>query len=149
MLYNMMIFAPSRGKLGKTVLLLAAIFFLWTATFGLLYHTGQMNLDGTMSGCLFDGQTEACTMNFSEHVSLWQSILRSLPASFSLFSIFAAICFVAAILWHRTLFEFSEYAAFRRRLYIKQHPHVRLFDTLREIFSQGILNSKIYATVTM
>src|SRR3989344_5765348 len=131
----------------ETVLTLTAIFFLWTVTFGLFHHVGEMKPDGTMSGCLFSEQMEVCTMNFSEHIALWQSMVRSLPQFAQLLDLLLVVSIALVALRQGSLFVLSRRITSRLRLYIKAHPHIRLFNFFREMFSRGILNSKIYSLV--
>lgn len=139
-------------KIVKILFALTAISFLWFGTFGLLHHMSEMKPDmAGGSGCLFNGQTEVCTMNFSEHMALWQGMFTSLPQEVGVLSLLAlALLLVAVIaIWQKPLTEFSELVASRWRLYIKQNPHIRLFNSIIEQFSQGILNPKIFASATI
>ncbi len=136
-------------KFVKILFAITAISFLWLGTFGLLHHMSEMRPDNAVgSGCLFNGQTEVCTMNFSEHIALWEGMIRTLPQEIGALSLLAlALLFVAVIVfWQNNLFEFSERIASRWRLYIKQNPQIRLFNSIIEQFSQGILNPKIFAS---
>lgn len=139
-------------NLGKIVLILTMISFAWFGTFGLFYHVMEMGSDQMMDdGCLFNGQVEMCTMNFSEHLALWRETITSLPQSVGLWStlILAIISAVMVVLWRYSLFDFFKRAVSRWKLYLRKYPHLLLFNYLREIFSRGILNSKIYETVTL
>jgi len=139
-------FTLANKKFGKIALILTAISFLWLSTFGLFNHMSEMKPDTTMGGCLFDGQTEVCAMNFSEHIALWQRMLTSLPQNTGLIDLLIlSITFIATIaFWRNPLFEFFERVVSRLRLYIKQHSQIYLFYYLLEAFSKGILNPKIY-----
>ena len=135
----------STKKLGKIALILTAVVFLWAGTFGLLYHIGEMQAGGAMSGCLFNGQMEICAMNLSEHIALWQRMFTALPQNTNLLNIFIlASTLVAVVFWRKSLFEFFESIASRWRFYIKQHLQVNLLNPLRVAFARGILNPKIY-----
>lgn len=142
-------FISLNKKFIKITFALIAVSFVWFGTFGLLYHMDEMKQDGQMEGCLFDGQSEICTMNFSEHLSSWQSVFTSLPPNTVLLSLLALAMFSVLItaFWRDSLFEFFDRIASRSKLYIKQHPQINFFDSLREAFSQGILNPKIYSLI--
>lgn len=142
-------FISSNNKFIKITFALIAFSFLWFGTFGLMYHMDEMKRDSQMGGCLFDGQSEICTMNFSEHISSWQSAFTTLPPSNILLNLLALAIFsvFVAVFWRNPLFEFFDRIASRFKLYIKQHPQINFFDSLREAFSQGILNPKIYSGV--
>ena len=141
-------------KFGKFLLALTMVALLWISVFGLVHSMNdmKMNSDGTMSGCLYSGQAAICTMNFAEHITLLQSMLTSLPQKTGLMDllILAVVLIVTAVIFGpRLLFDHSRLLFSRQRLYIKQNPHIPLFDSLRETFSQGILNPKIYKTTTL
>ena len=144
-------FVSSDKKFRKILFILTAISFLWIGTFGLL-SMGQMKTNGTISGCLFSsGQMELCSMSFSDHITLWQSLFTGVPKNTGLLFILTLVIvllFSVVILWQNPFFEFSKRITFRFRIYIKQHYRTR-FNFLKEVFSQGILNSKIYSSVTL
>ena len=86
-------------------------------------------------------------MNFSEHIAFWQEMLTILPQNAELLGllILIALMVVAISFWRNHLSLFFKLVASRWKLYLKQHPQIRLFNKLLEAFSRGILNSKIYA----
>jgi hypothetical protein len=65
-----------------------------------------------------------------------------------LITLFVLIFAVGALLFfnfrRRLLLLLSIRLSDRWRFYLKQNPHLPLFNHLREEFSQGILNPKIY-----
>ncbi|MFA6295492.1 MAG: hypothetical protein WC666_03655 [Candidatus Paceibacterota bacterium] len=139
-------------KFVKILFAITAISFLWLGTFGLMHHMSEMKPDMTGgSGCLFNGQTEVCTMNFSEHIALWEGMMTTLPQEIGALSLLALALLLVVVVafWRNPLFEFSEHIASRWRLYIKQNPQIRLFNSIIEQFSQGILNPKIFASATI
>ena len=129
------------------LIILIAVSFLWLGTFGLFNHMSEMKHGGPMSGCLFNGHLEACIMNVSEHIAIWQSMMTALPqkAGFTDILVLIALSVAIIISYKNRLFDISEFTGSRWRLYIKQHNEISFFDSLLEIFSQGILNPKIYA----
>lgn len=144
-------FALVNNRFAKIAILLSAVSFLWIGAFGLLRHGLGMKSGGETNGCLFDGQMEVCNMNVSDHITTWQTMLTGLPQNDEVMeALFLAAMFVVTILFTQiTLSKFSERITTRYYLYIKQHPQIHLFDSLKEAFSRGILNSKIYAEVTI
>ena len=115
-------------KFVKILFMLAAVPFLWFGTFGLLHHMSEMK-PATMtsnSGCLFNGQTEVCNMNVTEHITLWESMFTSLPQNFELLGmlILAVILFLIITLWQDLFYELSRRVSSRFKLYIKQHPQI-------------------------
>ncbi|OGN10768.1 MAG: hypothetical protein A3J46_01965 [Candidatus Yanofskybacteria bacterium RIFCSPHIGHO2_02_FULL_41_11] len=136
-------------KFVKILFAITAISFLWFGTFDSMHHMSEMKPDmAGGSGCLFNGQTEVCTMNFFEHMALWQGMFTSLPQNTALLDLLILALVLVAVIafWHNPLMEFSERVASRWRLYIKQNPQIRLFNSLIEEFFQGILNPKIFAS---
>jgi len=144
-------FIFANKNLAKIVLILTTISFVWLGTFGLLNHMTGMKSDNQMNmgSCLFNGQEEICNMDFSEHISVWQSMVTSLPQNFGLLDILLlAIVLVVIIPFiHDPLSRLSEKIRFRYKLYIRQHPQISLFNFIQEIFSQGILNPKLFVRV--
>ena len=139
-------------KFLKIAFMISIISFLWIGSLGLLYHMSPMNLDATQNGCLFGGASEPCAMTFSEHITLWQGIITILPQD--TFGIIGALLVMVALaitftFYRDYLFEFTQRIYSRYRLYIKQHPQINLFNYLKDIFSSGILNRKIYKIATI
>lgn len=134
------------SKLATTLYVITAITFLWFALFGLIYHMGGVMATDAAEGCLFGGETRVCTMTFSKHISLWRGVITSLPERIGLFAIFALLVPLIsfASFAKGSLGEFFRRIALRWRLYRKQNPHIKLFDFLREAFSRGILNPKVF-----
>lgn len=143
-------FIFANKNLVKIVLILATISFMWLGTFGLLNHMTGMKSDNQMNmeGCLFNGQEEICNMDFSEHLSVWRSMVTSLPQNFGLLNILLlVIVFVVIIPFlHDPLSKLSKKIRSRYKLYIRQHPQINLFNFIKEIFSQGILNPKLFVS---
>ena len=139
-----------RCAVTKSILILGISAFLAVGVFG-MSHASDMKMkgDGTMSGCLFDGRAEICPMAFAEHLSRWQSMFTAIPTKADfLITLFALISAVGVLLLfslrRRWLLLLFSRLSDRWRFYLKQNPHISLFDPLREAFSQGILNPKIY-----
>ena len=141
-------FILANKKFVNTVLILITITFLWFGTFGLLFHVNEMKVDSQMSNCLFNGQEEVCNMNVSEHLSVWQSMITSLPQTTGLLGLLLlSVVLVAVFISLRDILsKLSEKIRFLYTLYIKQHPQISLYNFLREIFSQGILNPKLFVS---
>jgi len=146
-------FILKNNKIWKIVLTLTAIFFLWVSTFGLLYHMDEMKSEIEKNACLFSfSSNEGCAMNFSEHIILWQGMITSLPQNtVELIDVLILIILLAItiLFWHNSLSLLFRRIASRFRLYIREHPQINLFNYLGEMFSRGILNTKIYETVTI
>ncbi|MFA5987597.1 MAG: hypothetical protein WC797_03030 [Candidatus Paceibacterota bacterium] len=147
----MLLWLFNKRGFGKIVVILTTISFLWLVSFGLFHHMAQMRPDHTMGGCLLNGQVELCTMNFSEHIALWQSLLISLPEEGGLLSVILLIVILVVAIAARWYFDseiFEDYTS-RRSIFKRQYFRTNLYDPLNEAFSQGILNPKIYELVTI
>src|SRR3989338_10557198 len=128
--------------------------FLAVGVFGMSHSSDmKMNDNGTMSGCLFDGRAEICPMTIAEHLSRWQGMFTAIPQKAGLLMLlFALISAVGALVFSilkRNQLLLLKYFSDRWRLYLKQNPHLSLFDHLREAFSRGILNPKIYESAIL
>ncbi|KKP91452.1 MAG: hypothetical protein US04_C0001G0488 [Candidatus Nomurabacteria bacterium GW2011_GWD2_36_14] len=133
------------------MLVISMVIFLWISTFGLLYHMNAMRFEATKNSCLFSSSNE-CGMTFTEHITLWQGITMSLPQD--IFGIVNTILLLITLaltftFYRNSILEFSRRVSSRFRLYIKQHPQINLFNYLKEVFSSGILNTKIYKVATI
>ena len=140
------------GNLSRTVFALTAVAFVWVALFGLVQSMNEMQMkkSGGMSGCLFNGGYELCPMNISEHVAHWQAMFAALrakafPASAARIMVIVALG-VVAIFSSRLFLKQNARLFLRGRLYFQRNQQTHIFDILREAFSSGILNPKIYAS---
>lgn len=123
--------------------------FLLIGGFGLSHSLGmEMKDDGTMGGCMFDGQAAICPMTFTEHISKWQSMFSVIPQKstflIQLLVLISAFVLAAFAIRRNLLRSLFSYFSDRWKFYLKNNPHLPLFDQLREAFSNGILNPKIY-----
>lgn len=131
------------------ITLFVLLSFLLIGGFGLSHSSGmEMRDDGTMGGCMFDGRAEICPMTLAEHISNWQSMFSVIPQKstvlIQLLVLISTLILAASVLGWRSPPSLFSYFSERWRLYIKNNPNLPLFDRLREAFSQGILNPKIY-----
>lgn len=86
-----------------------------------------------------------CKNAFAEHLGLWQAMFTALPQEkFLLGALGTAVIVTLAFIFQRRYFLLSETLTIRQRQYLKRHPSFLLFDFLRTLFSQGILNHKAH-----
>lgn len=139
----------SKRNIRKMMFLIVAVAILWSGTFGLLYHMNDVKMDGNMEGCLFDGPAEICAMNYSEHIATWQSMFTILPQNVNLINllVLTILSIILLFLW-RNLFKLFKSITARWRFYVKQYNQIDIFNSLKEAFSQGIINPKIYERAT-
>ncbi len=128
-------------KFARFLLGFALIAFLSVTFLGMpqMMMGMEKRSDGTMSGCMFSGKAEVCAMTFAEHLANWQAMFTTTAPQ----KMLAFVSLLLLVVVFVALFLFSYYTT-RWRLYIKQNPNLSLFNPLREAFSQGILNPKIY-----
>ena len=136
----------------KILFVMATISFLWLGTFGLLHSMGKMGVGNTASsGCIFDGPSEVCTMNFSEHIAFFEELSTNLPGNAKLIEllVMTLALVVGLLLGLRSMRGSVERLILKLKLYLEHNHRVRLFDYLLREFREGILNPKIYAIATI
>lgn len=135
-------------KSGRLLLVVGLIAFLSVAFFGMSQSMGmEQRSDGNMGGCLFTGIEKICKMTFTEHFIQWQNMFTTTVTKNAFTAVLLLLLtavFVAVAIFKRNLLLLSNYYATRWKLYIRHNPNLSLFNPLREAFSQGILNPKIY-----
>jgi len=116
--------------------------FIVMSLFGLGYTAGMaMNDHGDMAGCIFTGQTMLCNMDITEHIALWQMMFTAIHQNI-------ATLLALALLLIATI-RIIAYDMPTQRLYLFQHPHIPLFDSLRRAFARGIIHPTIYEFATL
>lgn len=105
----------------------------------------EMNSEGEMTGCAFmvGDQSQICTMTLAEHLSSWQKLFTAIPQTASLLLFILALG-PTSLFWKPPLVLCKTLAYFLK-LYFRRHPDLHFFHFLRELFSRGILHSKIYS----
>lgn len=131
---------------------LAAIFLIsviFLISFGLVVGAGGMGAEhGAMIGCPFmEGNQALCPMAAIEHLAAWQELAGSMPERFAIIALLSMLItfFVLLIVkererWRRHSIRLGPYQA----LYERNFPDRGLFVFVKELFSQGILNPKIF-----
>ncbi|OGG59789.1 hypothetical protein A2765_04345 [Candidatus Kaiserbacteria bacterium RIFCSPHIGHO2_01_FULL_56_24] len=134
-------------KAGRTLLISGLIAFLFLGFFGLSHVSMAMGEDGNMamSNCLLmSGQAVVCNMNPLEHIAAWQSMFTSLPQQDNtavMLLLLAAL--VIAFLWTRLHWPSIDDARISARSVVRRE-YIPLATPLQELFSNGILNPKIF-----
>lgn len=116
--------------------------------FGMEQYFSSEMMNDNMAACpVMMMQPTLCPMNTLDHITAWQQFLAAIPVSeftlllillaFGLASVYVKlrqrVCAAADILLH-----YCHHLA-------RQHPHQRLYNYLLSVFSQGIIQPKIYA----
>lgn len=112
--------------------------------FGFLQFGMNMDMKLGMVNCpLMPGHsTVICKMNPLEHIKEWQSVFTFLPSDTLFIFIFATLLFfVLKNFWQysTSLFKISD--SFLNFLFSN---NFKIFDPLKEAFSQGLINPKVF-----
>ena len=135
-------------KTSKIILVFSVAALLLAGSFGLphLGMTMEMDMDGnmTMSDCYMPGMTVICNMTPLEHIAGWQSIFTSVPAQNSVSILLLLIA--AVVIGFTWITQMHSPPVDRQRLlvYSRQREYFPLHSQLQELFSQGILNPKLF-----
>lgn len=101
---------------------------------------------GRMSNCPFSlGTTSMCPMNFTQHIGYWQQLFASampVNTALTLLAMFAVVAF--AIFSKGSLGNTSQKSK-STRLRKESNDNLKLFNPIISLFSDGILNPKIYS----
>jgi len=135
------------GTLAKTAIVLGITAFLLLGSFG-LSHAGMMTgMDGQMTDCPFSPGVAICNMTPLEMISASQNLFTTLPQQkdvFSLLMLLVAGILALAVFWKPLLSPFS--APRPSALYVlrPRREYIPLHNPLQELFSNGILNPKLF-----
>lgn len=136
-----------RSKLASILFVLALAAALLAGNMGLSHFGMSTDADGNMttSNCPFMfGQTAICTMSPLEHIAAWQSMFASLPAgAISILGVLLLAAFIYRFNWAKLQFYASK-ASFRARRFALHHTYILSSTSLQELFSNGILNPKVF-----
>lgn len=119
---------------------------LWVLLFGFSQVNMGMGIMNGNTNCFLGGHSMAiCEMNPMEHIEEWQSIFTTLPAKDAM-SIFSVILIILALLAFRFVDKFYVFNTPRLEPYLNNFylSKIPIFNPLKEAFSRGILNPKIF-----
>jgi|SRR3989338_2476923 len=132
-----------QGNTSKTILSFALVAFLLLGTFGFSHAGMTTGMDGQMTNCPFTPGVSICEMNPLEMIAASQNLFTTLPLQKDLFSVLMLI--IAAV-----LLLFVSWKPYTPRRHTTSHTLIRrreyipLSNALQELFSNGILNPKLY-----
>lgn len=97
-----------------------------------------------MTDCYMPGMATICNMSPLEHIASWQGMFTSLPTQgFAMTLLFLLIATVIGFVWIRQIHSPpQELKTFSR--FLRQQEYVPLHSPLQELFSNGILNPKLF-----
>lgn len=128
----------------KLVLIFGLATFLSLGIFS-MSDSIMSTMDGNVN-CPFGGHSMAiCQMNPMEHIQEWQSMFTMLPTQNLLSLLFALFAFLAI----SKLRFWSKFSIPEPPLLLSKNQYTltnsfQIFDPLKEAFSSGILNPKIF-----
>lgn len=123
-----------------TALLGSFFTFLFT-DFGMM-----VNSDGLMGDCPFNPSGSLCTMNFQEHMNLWQSMFTAVPQKTTMVSLMllAVWLLITAFVFKNLLLEHYKLLFSNYRLYTKQYSYISLIDPVKRAIYKGLITPKIF-----
>ena len=126
----------------RFIILIFVLSLVITFAFGPLVGM-KMDNNGEMEGCPF-AMSAICPMGVFEHIGNWQSLFMVILQEISTLSLLITFTLILLIR-HKTLYKLPDTATQTQSHYLYQNPEVPIFHYLEEMFSQGILNPRIYA----
>ena len=118
------------------------IWVSWMLLFGITQTGGS---DPTQRCPLSGHPTVICQMNPIEHIQEWQSMFTMLPVQSAVLALLVLFAFFAVFkfkLWNRVSLPNPALLCLQR--YRARVVNFQIFDPLKEAFSSGILNPKLY-----
>lgn len=103
-----------------------------------------MDANGAMAQCPFSMQGSICSMNFPEHLEAFKVALSALPQKLDMaVLLFLAVAAAVALEVFKNILGRDNISSLSQLVYLRRRS-MFLFDPLREAFSQGIINPKIF-----
>ncbi|MFA6553017.1 MAG: hypothetical protein WCT27_01170 [Patescibacteria group bacterium] len=144
MKFSNFLYILQQNKPLRTVASLALVIVFVAVSF-LLLSIGVINMmQGSIAHCPYMADNQSmCPMTIADHVQSWVRMFSTVLPDW--FGIVALIILVLAI-GHTLVYTNLELGSWRFTLFRHslQFPNVLIFEYLRRILSQGILNPKIY-----
>ena len=130
--------------INKTAIFIGIV-FLGIAIFG-MGASMPMDKNGNMPNCPFaPGGSSICPMNALEHIGYWQHLFTSTIPTTTALTLLLALVIITYCISRRKLMSKASLVIQTIRTYKEHDAQLKLFDPLLLLFSDGILNPKIYA----
>ena len=133
-------------KLQKFLIVITATLTLVVLFLGMTHFGTSGHMKTQMINCPFmPGHTSICKMSPMDHIAAWQSMFTTLPTKETLSLLFILLTFLALLRFKfRDKFFISVHLC--RSFYTNRYWVSRLliFNPLKEAFSRGILNPKLF-----
>ncbi len=129
-------------SIARYFFILGAVAFIFMSFLGLSHML--MDRHGEMMNCPFMSTTVLCQMTPLQHLSAWQNMFTQVSIKeISNPFILILLSFLLATLFRNFLYEFN--FSLKQNLYFKTKTIlVFIPNLLKEAFSNGILNPKVY-----
>ena len=138
---------PSGQKQAKIILALGITVFLLTGFLGLSHFSMSMNMEGdtTMSDCPFMSGMAICNMSILEHIATWQSMFAHIqqPQNPMLVLLFLLSVSLVMVGWIKRRYPPPK-NSLEQCAYFFGREHVLVIKPLQDLFSNGILNPKLF-----
>lgn len=134
----------TKTRVSATILVLGILYIL---SFGILMGM-ETDRHGDMATCPLTVASSLCRMNFSEHLSMWQSMFTATLDNGTLLLIVGLLVLAIALAF-KSLDTYQDQKFKSYQFYSYKHQKNLVFNKFLELFSQGILNPKIYSLATL
>ena len=131
--------------LGRTIIALGVFMLLYMSLFGIFNMNMSMTMDGQTSDCPLMLGMNICPMTPFEHVAFMQNFFTNIPQQQDMtLALILAVSFlaIAGLAWLKQLVIPPD--RFRSAGYFYRNRHIPIQGLLQHLFSQGILNPKLY-----
>lgn len=128
----------------KTLYLAVTAVFLSVLLLSLFQMPASMSMSGDSSGCPFMSHDEVlCSMNTLDHIYAWKSAFTSIAPSFTLLLLsLGAMVIVFVNIPNLLSRQRYRYLIIKRLL--RERTYTFSYRPLQELFSNGILNPKLF-----
>ena len=104
----------------------------------------SMDMHAGMSDCPFMSHEEViCPMNLTDHIAVWKSVFSSVAPTLTLLLAIAGTAVLVASIAPNLIRRFTQSPPLLVR-WIKEKIYTFYHRPLQELFSNGILNPKLY-----
>ena len=120
--------------------------FLFMSLFGVFHSSMGMSMDGKMSDCPFMPGMNVCPMSPLEHATFMQGFFTNIPQQENPFlTLLFSLAFAAflSITWLKRFFLPPDLNQRALQHFYRQRSF-SILRLLQELFSQGILNPKLF-----
>lgn len=131
-------------NISKLLALTAIVFFLGTMFFSLFHMSMGMDMSGGMSDCPFMTHEEViCPMDFADHLGTWKSVFLAVVPTLVILLVIVSVAVPIASIAPNLLRRIQSASPPQSR-WLKARTYTFFYRSLQELFSNGILNPKLF-----